>query len=391
MVFPVPQLPDAPGETLARAARLRDLGKGRVVTFSPKVFIPLTRLCRDVCGYCTFRRTPQRAQAPFLELEEVICIAEEGERFGCREALFVLGERPEERYQEARRWLRRRGHSSTIDYLATACRAVLEATALIPHSNAGNLSRSEIERLAEVNASLGLMLESASKRLGAPGGPHEHAPSKSPDSRLKTLRAAGEAGVAMTTGILIGIGESRPERLQALSAIGDLHRRYGNIQEVIVQNFRPKPKTAMRDHSQPSMDEMLEAIAEARLLLGPGMNVQAPPNLAPDGEESCLAYLDAGINDLGGISPVTIDWVNPEAPWPHLGWLAQRLAGRGFQLKARFPVYPEFYLHSDGFVPSAIRRRLLAEADRQGHIAHWRRPVGPIASASCSAESRSAP
>jgi FO synthase len=353
----------------ATASRLRDQGKGRVVSFSPKVFIPLTRLCRDFCGYCIFRQSPRQTKALYMTPEEVLQVARAGERIGCREALFVLGERPEQRYPEARGWLRDHGYDSTVDYLRDMCALVLRETSLYPHSNPGRLSRAELESLREVNASLGLMLESASLRLCQAGGPHEHAPSKQPPLRLETLHLAGELKIAFTTGLLVGIGETPQERIEALAAIRDLQERYGHIQEVIVQNFRAKQGTPMELAPEPSSREMLETVSRARIILGKDMNIQVPPNLLADGGSAPYwTYLEAGVNDWGGISPVTIDYVNPEAPWPQISQLRREMNARNFELSARFPVYPEYFLTKDGYVPASIRERLRREADPQGYV-----------------------
>jgi FO synthase len=303
-------------ESLIRAAaQLRDRHKGRVVTFSPKVFVPLTNLCRDFCGYCTFRKAPHESGAKTMTLEEVLRVVNQGKLLGCTEILFSLGDKPEAIYPEMKEFLAARGHARTLDYLFEACRAVVEETGLLPHANPGIMGRGDLQRLREVNASMGLMLESVSERLMARGSAHDNAPDKKPALRLRTLEQAGTLGIPFTTGILIGIGESWEERVDSLLAIGDLHQRYGHIQEVIVQNFRAKPAIPMRDHPDASRKEMLKTIATARLVLGGAMNIQAPPNLTPDGYE---LYLDAGINDWGGVSPLTPDFINPEAPWPAL-------------------------------------------------------------------------
>ena len=299
--------------------------------------------------------------------EEVLAVAHSGQQKGCREALFVLGERPELRYPEARRWLREEGYDSTVDYLFQMCQMVLKETRLYPHTNAGILSRSELKALQQVNASLGLMLETTSLRLSEPGGPHASAPSKHPRVRAKTLRLAGELGIPFTTGILVGIGETLNERIDALHLIRDLQQRHGHIQEVIIQNFRAKPGTAMASLAEPSFFEMLETIAMARLILGHQMNIQAPPNLSAAGRRY-LGYLGAGLNDWGGISPITIDFVNPEAPWPHLRELTEQTAAHGFQLRARFPIYPEYIQDKDRFIPGELRSRLKKEADSEGYI-----------------------
>ncbi len=354
---------------LDRASRLRDQGKGRILSFSPKVFLPLTQLCRDVCGYCVFRQPPGRLRSPYMSPEEVLAVAREGEKRGCREALLVLGERPEQRYPEARRWLSRQGFDSTIEYLESICRMLLRETSLYPHSNAGTLVPSELDSLKEVNVSLGLMLESSSPRLCDPGGPHEHAPSKHPQARLDTLSAAGKLNIPVTTGLLVGIGETARERTEALQLIGELHQRYGHIQEVIIQNFRAKKATPMRWANELSTPETLQTVAEARVILGPEMNIQVPPNLSGSTREAgYLEFLGAGINDWGGISPVTIDHVNPEAPWPHLAQLRRQVEGRDFRLRARFPLYPEFIRRKDNSLPAALRNRLEADADAEGFV-----------------------
>ena len=345
------------------AAEMRDRGRGKTVTYSPKVFIPLTRLCRDTCSYCTFRQEPDRIAA-YLTPEEVLEVARAGERMGCWEALFTLGERPEQRYPEARSWLDRYGYTSTLDYLRAMCELVLKETRLLPHANPGTMSRREIASLRPVNVSMGLMLESVSERLHAPGGPHEHAPSKRPRVRLRTLELAGELAVPFTTGLLIGIGETLEEQVDGLLAIRELHRRYGHIQEVIIQNFRAKPETPMEDASEPGVPAILRSVALARIVLGPSMNLQVPPNLTA---EDYPQYLDAGINDWGGISPVTIDYVNPEAPWPQITELRRNTEERGHHLEPRLPLYPEYA--TDGleqFVDPALRERVTASAGQGG-------------------------
>ncbi len=347
------------------AAQLRDQGKGRVVTFSPKVFIPLTHLCRDFCGYCTFRQSPQSAERLYLSPEEVLNVARAGQRLGCTEALFTLGERPEQRYPEARQWLQDRGYATTLEYLVEMCRLVLQETTLLPHANPGTMSRRELAALQPFNPSLGLMLESVSPRLYAQGGPHEFAPSKRPRVRLRTIELAGELGIPFTTGILIGIGETRRERIKAILAIRRLHRAYGHIQEVIIQNFRAKPDTPMGQALNASAEELLWTVAMARIILGPAVNIQAPPNLSV---RDYPAYLSGGINDWGGISPLTIDYVNPEAPWPGLSELQERTEAQGFELRARLPVYPEFFLGSGNRLPDSLKSQALALADAEGYV-----------------------
>ena len=349
----------------AVAAELRDQGKGRVVTFSPKVFIPLTRLCRDFCGYCTFRQSPQDAENLYLSPEEVLAVARAGERLGCTEALFTLGERPEQRYPEARQWLAARGYGTTLEYLAAMCQLVMTETALLPHANPGTMSRRELAALQPYNPSMGLMLESVSPRLYQAGGPHEFAPSKRPRVRLRTLELAGELGIPFTTGLLIGIGETRRERIAALLEIRRLHRAYGHIQEVIIQNFRAKSDTPMGGFPDAAAGELGWTVAVARIILGPAVNLQVPPNLSaadyPD-------YLAAGINDWGGVSPLTIDYVNPEAPWPVLSELQERSRERGFDLRPRLPVYPEYIVGSGNWLPAALQGRVAALADAAGYV-----------------------
>ena len=354
---------------LATAAQIRDQGKGRTISFSPKVFLPLTRLCRDYCKYCLFRQSTKQLRNFFMNPDEVLAVAREGERYGCREALLVLGENPEESYLEAKRWLKDHGYESTIEYLHSICKMLLRETSLYPHSNAGILTRSELKALKDVNVSLGLMLESSSPRLCEPGGPHEYAPSKKPEIRLQTLKQAGELKIPMTTGLLIGIGETSKERQDALHLIQNLHQQYGHIQEVIVQNFRAKKEIPMNSASELSLDKSLEIVAQARIILGKHMNIQVPPNLSgPPISSRYLQFLGAGINDWGGISPVTIDYVNPEAPWPHLTNLRKELLKTKFVLKARFPVYPEYINKKSGYLPVALKNRLVHDADPSGFI-----------------------
>ena len=356
---------DAAREMCRVAAEMRDRGKGRVVTFSPKVFIPLTRLCRDFCGYCTFRQDPATADKLFMTPEEVLAVARAGEKLGCTEALFTLGERPEQRYPETREWLSKLGYGSTLEYLSEMCRLVVEETVLLPHANPGTMSRREMAALQPYNPSMGLMLESTSERLYAVGGPHEFAPSKRPRVRLRTTEIAGELGIPFTSGILIGIGETRQDRIESLLAIRQLHREYGHIQEVIVQNFRAKPETPMGDSRDASSEELLWTVAAARILLGPEANVQVPPNLSADDYQ---VYLDAGINDWGGVSPLTIDYVNPEAPWPALRELQDRSAASGFELRPRLPVYPEFFQTTERYLPAPLRDKALALSDAEGYV-----------------------
>ena len=347
------------------AAIVRDWGKGRIISFSPKVFIPLTRLCRDVCGYCTFRQSPAESERLYMSLEEVLAVARAGAELGCVEALFTLGERPEQRYPEAKAWLHQRGYRTTLEYLRVACEAVLRETSLLPHGNPGTMSRKEMERLQDVNASMGMMLESVSQRLCEPGGPHQFAPSKWPALRMKTLEIAGELRVPFTTGILIGLGETLEERLESLLAIRELHRRHGHLQEVIIQNFRAKSHTPMSRRPDPIVEDLLWTVAAARLILGPDVNLQVPPNLSA---KEYPIFLLAGINDWGGISPLTIDYVNPEAPWPQIAVLRQQTEALGFALRPRLPVYPEYIVERDDYLPLSLKERIKSTADGAGYV-----------------------
>jgi FO synthase len=351
------------GELLAEARRVRDRHHGTRVTYSPKVFIPLTMLCRDHCGYCTFAKPPARlGAAAYLDPGQVLEIARAGAAAGCSEALFTLGERPEERYPAARDALAALGHTSTVDYLASACRLVLEETGLLPHANAGALLPDELAALRTVSASQGMMLESLSERLHEPGGPHARCPTKLPARRLATLEAAGELAIPFTTGILVGIGETRDERLEALEAIAAAHRRHGHVQEVIVQNFRPKPGTAMAGAAPPALEDYLWTIAAARVLLDPRIHLQAPPNLTED----FGALLEAGIDDWGGVSPVTADHVNPEAPWPALERLRQVTEAAGMTLAPRLTVYPELAADPGRWLDPDLHFPVLDRSDADG-------------------------
>ena len=348
------------------AGAMRDLGKGRTVSFSPKVFIPLTHMCRDFCGYCIFRKTPEQAgDTLYMTPEQVLDVAKAGQRLGCTEALFTLGERPEQRYPEAKEWLAGRGFRTTLEYLTYVNSLVLEETTLLPHANPGTMSRREIAALQPYNPSIGLMLESTSPSLHMPGGAHEFAPSKRPRVRLRTIELAGELRLPFTTGILIGIGDTREDRIESLLAIRDLHRRFGHVQEVIVQNFRAKSGTAMAGKLDADTIELLWSVAAARLILGPDSNVQVPPNLSAD---NYRIYLDAGINDWGGVSPLTIDFVNPEAPWPALTQLKEQTESAGFQLKPRLPVYPEYFLTTGKYLPEGLLTKVRALAGDDGYV-----------------------
>jgi FO synthase len=346
------------------ASAVRDQGKGNVVTYSRNVFIPLTNLCRQKCGYCTFARGPKDAKAKTLSPDEVLAIAEEGRRRGCKEALFSLGEKPEEIYDFVQDDLRRFGHETTISYLREMSALVLNETGLLPHANPGIMTRDEIASLRDMNVTMGLMLETTSERLHAKGEAHFNCPGKIPELRLQTMRDCGELGIAFTTGILIGIGETWEERIDSLFAIRDVQEECGNIQEVIVQNFRVKEDIPMRHRDEPSALEMLRTIAVARLILGPGMNIQAPPNLTPD---AYGVYLLAGINDWGGVSPTTIDHISPEAPWPKIEELREVTEEAGFELQERLAIYPE-YATNGRFVRDACRPLIERWTDETGFV-----------------------
>ena len=351
-------------DLMARAAELRDQGHGRIVSYSPKVFIPLTKLCRDVCHYCTFAQPPRRGQRAYLSIDEVLDIARAGAEAGCHEALFTLGDKPELRYKVARDELEELGHTSTLSYLREAAQAVLDETGLLPHMNPGVMTQAELQDLRTVSVSQGLMLESSSARLCGKGGPHYGSPDKKPQVRLAGIAAAGAARAPFTSGILIGIGETRDERLQALLALKELHDAHGHIQEIIVQNFRRKPGTKMHDAPEPALEELLWTIAMARIIFGPPMNIQAPPNLTLD--ESLPDLIHAGINDWGGVSPVTPDHVNPEAAWPHLDRLRAATEAAGKTLAPRLPVYPAYIRERDTWIDPALHTRVLRKIDAAG-------------------------
>ncbi len=359
--------PQDPATVIAAARSLRDDTWGPRVAYSRKVFIPLTKLCRDSCGYCTFAHPPEPGRRAFMTLDEVVAVARVGERAGCKEALFTLGERPERKYRVAREELEAMGYATTIDYLRAACAAVLEHTSLLPHTNPGTVSLDEAMALRDVSVSQGMMLETTSERLLRRGMAHFGAPDKKPRKRLDTLEAAGRARVPFTTGILVGIGETLEERVDALLAIRAAHERYGHIQEVIVQNFRAKPGTAMAAHPEPGVDDMCLAIALARLILPAEIAVQAPPNLTPN---EYGAYLDAGLSDWGGISPVTPDHVNPERPWPQLDELREVTEGRGMVLLERLAVYPRYICGPAAlqtWIAPGLRGRVLDDSDAEGY------------------------
>ncbi|MCE2762556.1 MAG: 7,8-didemethyl-8-hydroxy-5-deazariboflavin synthase CofG, partial [Acetobacteraceae bacterium] len=353
-------------ELMEEAAALRDAGHGRFVSYSRKVFIPLTKLCRDVCHYCTFAEKPRAGRAAYLSPDEVLAIARAGAKAGCTEALFTLGDKPELRWRQAREALAEMGHASTIEFLAAMCDLVLRETALLPHAKPGVMDRAELLALRDVTASQGIMLESTSERLCAPGGVHHGSPDKHPSVRLAVLNEAGAARIPFTTGILIGligIGETRAERLEALRAIAESHARYGHVQEVIIQNFRAKPRTKRAEAAEPDLDDLLWTIACARIILGAQANIQAPPNLSPGTYPRLIA---AGINDWGGISPVTPDHVNPEAPWPAIATLAEKTASMGKVLVQRLPAYPAYLRAPREWFAPRIATALLRASDAAG-------------------------
>jgi 7,8-didemethyl-8-hydroxy-5-deazariboflavin synthase CofG subunit len=352
-------------ELLALARQLRVQGKGDVISFSKKVFIPLTTLCRDYCSYCTFRKDPGEPGAHFMTPDEVLNLAERGRKAGCKEALFSLGDQPERIFPEAREFLQRQGFARTLDYVAAMSELVLDRTGLLPHANPGVMDRDALLRFKDSNASVGLMLETVSVRLMRDGLAHAKAPDKVPALRLRSIEEAGKLSIAFTTGILIGIGETFEERIDSLLAIRDLHEKYGHVQEVIVQNFRAKPTIPMAGHPEPSMDDMLRTLAVARFILGPKMNIQAPPNLS---YSDFPRLLDGGINDWGGISPVTRDFINPEAAWPQIAMLEQETSRRGLRLRERLAVYPEF-VNRDEFLGSRVRQKAAMLAGADGYAA----------------------
>ena len=369
MVFPAPdpvlavryvEGSESVGGLFAEAGRLRDEAKGRRVTYSPKVFVPLTTLCRDACTYCTFAKPPG-AGGEYLTPDDVLAIVAAGDHHGCTEALVTLGDRPEDRWPQAQQFLDSHGCASTLEYVAAVCRLIREESGLFPHPNPGLMSVPDMMALRPHSPSMGLMLENISPRLLEPGMPHHGCPDKEPRRRVATIEAAAEARVPFTSGILVGIGETNAEVVDSLFALADLQERLGCIQEVIVQNFRAKDDTLMRRHAEPTVQYMARVVAVARWILGPEMNLQVPPNLTED----FGVYLDAGINDWGGVSPLTIDWVNPEAPWPQLERLQNVTESRGFDLTARLPIYPEYI--TEEWVDGGLLGDVTDAADDDGY------------------------
>jgi FO synthase len=362
-------LAEADAEALAAltaaAGAARDRAFGRSATFSPKVFLPLTNICRNRCDYCSFRRSPGDPGAWTMTHAEVGGWLERAHAQGCVEALFCLGDKPETAYRAYREQLAVIGHDGTVDYLDWAARRAL-ALGLLPHTNAGVLDAAEMRRLRAVNVSLGLMLENVSRRLCEPGMPHHRAPDKRPERRVRMIEDAGALAIPFTTGILVGIGETRRERVESLLAIRALHRRYGHIQEVIVQNFTPRPEIAMSERSEPDDLEMAHAVAMARLILDPEVSLQSPPNLNP---ARTAVLLRAGINDFGGISPVTPDYINPRHPWPHLEALAAACAAEGFALQPRLPIYPRY--EDARWLDPALAPHVAAAKARLAGVARW--------------------
>ncbi len=347
---------------MARACVARNAHWGHTITYSRKVFVPLTNMCRDTCTYCSFVKTPDDPAANFMTPDQVLASARAGEKAGCKELLFSLGERPELRYPEAAAALAKLGYKTTNEYLRDMCALVLAETSLLPHVNAGTLTDDEIDMLKPVSASMGMMLETVSRRLTRKGMPHHACPDKTPVQRLRTLERAGERGVPFTTGLLIGIGETWEERVESLAAINTAHARHRHIQEVIIQNFQQKPGIGMANHPEPSLDDMLLTLAVARLMLAPEISLQAPPNLS-----SCHAeYLKAGMNDWGGISPVTVDFINPDHAWPQIDELAAATAKAGLTLQERLTIYPDFLKQSDRFLDPSLTARLSEMARPDG-------------------------
>jgi 7,8-didemethyl-8-hydroxy-5-deazariboflavin synthase len=355
---------DCLDEIVDTARKMRDRNKIGPITYSRKVFINLVNLCRDTCSYCTYKKEPNDTSKTMMTPEQVLAIAEAGRRFHCTEALFVTGEKPEQKYLEAKSWLKSVGCSSTVEYINELSEMVLKKTGLLPHTNAGSLTKKDMSLLKETNVSLGMMLESSSQRLTEKGMPHEKAPSKNPKVRMKALEDAGRLRIPLTTGLLIGIGESPEELVDSLFTIKEINQKYGHIQEIIMQNFAPKPETWMGRFSPPTFNYFIKSIAIARIVM-PEVNIQVPPNLTPD---FFGKYLDAGINDWGGISPVTIDYVNPEFPWPSIESVKEVTENRGYKFRARLPVYPEFIEKHNGFIKERLKNYVNLISDESGLV-----------------------
>ena len=347
------------------ASKLRDKNKGRVVSFSKKAFFNIINLCRDTCSYCTYKAEPDDTKLSLMDEQTVKKLAELAKKYNCTEALFVTGERPEQKYQEAKEWLRKQGFSSTTEYLIHCSEIVLKQ-GVFPHTNAGNLTKNEMKELAKTNVSMGVMLENSSVRLREDGMPHQDAPSKEPLARLNILKNAGELKIPMTTGILVGIGETLEECIQSIYDIKKIHQKYGNVQEIILQNFHPKPKTSMFEHSTPEESYFKMVVALCRIIM-PDANIQIPPNLSPDNYNE---FLSVGINDWGGISPITSDYVNPEFSWPNIQNVEKKCGNLGFSLKARFPVYPEFI----PLINNDLKQRISLIADEKNYVkeSYWK-------------------
>ena len=347
------------------ASKLRDKNKGKVVSFSKKAFFNIINLCRDTCSDCTYKAEPDDTKLSLMDEQTVKKLAELAKKYNCTEALFVTGERPEQKYQEAKEWLRKQGFSSTTEYLIHCSEIVLKQ-GVFPHTNAGNLTKNEMKELAKTNVSMGVMLENSSVRLREDGMPHQDAPSKEPLARLNILKNAGELKIPMTTGILVGIGETLEECIQSIYDIKKIHQRYGNIQEIILQNFHPKPKTSMFEHSTPEESYFKMVVALCRIIM-PDANIQIPPNLSPDNYNE---FLSVGINDWGGISPITSDYVNPEFSWPNIQNVEKKCGNLGFSLKARFPVYPEFV----PLINNDLKQRISLIADEKNYVkeSYWK-------------------
>ena len=347
------------------ASKLRDRNKGKVVSFSKKAFFNIINLCRDTCSYCTYKAEPEDTKLSLMDEQTVKKLAELAKKYNCTEALFVTGERPEQKYQEAKEWLKKQGFSSTTEYLIHCSEIVLKQ-GVFPHTNAGNLTKNEMKELANTNVSMGVMLENSSVRLREDGMPHQDAPSKEPLARLNILKNAGELKIPMTTGILVGIGETLEECIQSIYDIKKIHQKYGNIQEIILQNFHPKPKTSMFEHSTPEESYFKMVVALCRIIM-PDANIQIPPNLSPDNYNE---FLSVGINDWGGISPITSDYVNPEFSWPNIQNVEKKCGNLGFSLKARFPVYPEFV----PLINNDLKQRISLIADEKNYVkeSYWK-------------------